>query len=163
MNPDADPLAGLRDIQVPDPVPFWPPAPGWWLVLASLLIVGLFIFVYHRRRRGDPRRAALAELKRIEIAHRNSDDTNALVADLSTLLRRYALARFPAEDVAGLTGKAWLNFLDRTGGAGAFTKGPGRALTTAPYRPGEALEAGPLLALVENWVRRSAPSKAGTS
>ena len=51
------------------------------------------------------------------------------------VLKRTALATFPRESVAGLTGTDWLAFLDRTGGTRDFTEGPGRALTTLAYDP----------------------------
>ena len=36
-----NPLVNLKDIHLPPPVSFWPPAPGWW-ILAVLLITSLF-------------------------------------------------------------------------------------------------------------------------
>ena len=39
---EENPLVNLKDIHLPPPVPFWPPAPGWW-ILALLLISTLFI------------------------------------------------------------------------------------------------------------------------
>ena len=35
----ADPLALLRGYHMPDPIDWWPPAPGWWLLL--ILTIGL--------------------------------------------------------------------------------------------------------------------------
>ncbi len=46
-----------------------------------------------------------------------------LVRGLSRLLRRFALARFPRTMVAGLTGDAWLGFLDRIPDDNAFIPG----------------------------------------
>ena len=38
-----NPLVNLKDIHLPSPVSFWPPAPGWW-ILAVLLISSLFFW-----------------------------------------------------------------------------------------------------------------------
>ncbi|MGB4246521.1 MAG: DUF4381 family protein, partial [Pseudohongiellaceae bacterium] len=35
----ADPLSQLADIHLPEPIGFWPPAPGWWVLLVLLLVV----------------------------------------------------------------------------------------------------------------------------
>ena len=137
----SDPLAELRGYHPPDPVSWWPPAPGWWLV--ALLIVGLLIWVTvwalgaWRRRRlaGAAPRAALDELAALRAAHARDGDAAAFARGLSRLLRRFALARYPRRAVAGLSGEDWLVFLDAHGGGGRFQAGPGRELLTAPYRP----------------------------
>ncbi|MBS1202779.1 MAG: hypothetical protein H6R22_1288, partial [Chromatiaceae bacterium] len=64
-----DPLAGLRDWHLPDPVSWWPPAPGWWLV-AGLALAACALTLHwwlrrRRRRHGAPARAALGELERL--------------------------------------------------------------------------------------------------
>ncbi len=151
------PLDALRDIHPPPPVPFWPPAPGWWLLAALALLTGLFLWLRHRRRRALLR-AALAELEVLEARWRREGEGAALAADLSRLLRRVALACFPGERVAGRTGDAWLSFLDRTLGEAdhPFTRGVGRVLAEAPYGGGGTVEGEPLLALARRWIRRVA-------
>jgi hypothetical protein len=173
---EADPLAALRDWHLPEPVPWWPPAPGWWLVAGLALLLGsLALFRWWVRwRRTAPARAALAELKALRALLVPGVDDRRFAARVAALLRRLALARYPRPQVAGLAGRHWLEFLDRTGEAGAFTRGPGRLLAEIPYRRysppvGGALqtEAGPrrydgperpddlaeLAALAERWIR----------
>ncbi len=156
MNPDA--LAGLKEIHLPPPVGWWPPAPGWWLLglLALLLAWGSFRWVKRRRRRGALGREAKAELAALQQRYRETGDAKALAEGLSRLLRRVALSCFPAERVAGLTGEAWLRFLDEALGEAdrPFEKGAGRALIEAPYRPGMELEADSLLELAARWIGR---------
>ena len=57
--------------------------------------------------------------------------------------------------MAGLTGEAWLQFLDRYAVDNAFTQGAGRALVEAPYRPDAPLPAAELTAVVEQWIKRN--------
>lgn len=136
----ADPLAALRDWHLPEPVSWWPPAPGWWLLVGLVLLIGsLSLRAWRRwRHRTAPARLALVELQGLKAALVSGAEERPLVSALSALLRRLALARYPRVQVAGLTGPDWLDFLDRTGGAGAFTRGPGRLLAEIPYRAGPA-------------------------
>ncbi len=44
----------LQPIVLPEPVKWWPPAPGWWLLAATLLIaIVLWRYVKHRRLQGQ--------------------------------------------------------------------------------------------------------------
>ena len=70
-----DSLAQLKDIHLPDPISFWPPAIGWWL-LALLLLSGLFTLCYFMLRylsKHRYRRRAIKELKRIYQAYQNEN------------------------------------------------------------------------------------------
>ena len=152
MNPD--PLAQLRDYHLPEPVAWWPPAPGWWL-LALLVLAGCAMGVWlflARHRQTAALRAALRELRALKTAHANDGDNLELVRGLSRLLRRFALARFPRVRVAGLTGADWLTFLDSHVRDKVFSQGAGRALVEAPYRSQAEIPAAELIALVEQWI-----------
>jgi hypothetical protein len=109
----ADWRAELAPAQAPAPPGWWPPAPGWWalaLLLVLLIAVGLRVW-------GDPvrvrRRAALRELARIRA---REDGPVSTARALENLLRRYALAQFGRERVAGLGGRRWLEFAHTVSG-----------------------------------------------
>ncbi|QGU33119.1 DUF4381 domain-containing protein [Thermochromatium tepidum] len=150
-----DPLADLRDWHLPEPVSWWPPAPGWWLVAVVLIALVLVVRPWWRRRsRASVQRAARRELARLGRELAVHGDRRRYLAELSHLLRRLALARYPRAQVAGLVGEDWLAFLDATGGAGAFSKGVGRVLVESAHRPADQidLEVEPLAELVERWI-----------
>ena len=124
----------LRDIHLPEPVGWWPPAPGWWLLL-GLALAGAAAWAWLAwRRRTRVRRAALAELKRIERDYAAKGDVARLAKELSTLMRRAAITADERRRVAGLTGEEWLAWLDRGLDGRPFSEGPGRCLAEAPYR-----------------------------
>lgn len=157
MNPD--PLAGLRPWHEPPPVSWWPPAPGWWL-LAALLCLALALVARHWWRARHARtlsRAALAEFLALRARCRTGAlERRACLAALSALLRRLALALYPRAQVAGLSGRRWLAFLDATGGGGAFGAGAGRVLIEDALRPESVRASGDELALwmlAEHWIR----------
>ncbi len=125
----------LRDIHLPEPVGWWPPAPGWWLLL-GLALAGAAAWAWLAwRRRTRVRRAALAEWKRIEETYAADGDVARLARDLSILMRRAAVTADERPRVAGLTGEAWLAWLDQGLDGRPFSQGPGRCLAEAPYRP----------------------------
>ncbi|MCH9670870.1 MAG: DUF4381 domain-containing protein [Gammaproteobacteria bacterium] len=153
-TPD-DPLATLRDIHLPDPVAFWPPAPGWWVVL-GLVLAALAIFLFARKRHADaPRRAALEELDRIRSTFASSGDARAAVSDVSTILRRFALQHFPGRDVASLVNQDWLEFLDTSavGVCGQFKNEVATLLTEGPYARRAPADPSPLFEAAEQWIK----------
>ncbi|MDX8412461.1 MAG: DUF4381 domain-containing protein [Mariprofundales bacterium] len=117
MQPTSNPLAQLRDIHLPDSVSWWPPAPGWWLLLCGVaLLIAAAWWLMRRHQRGRWQRDALVqlqqELEQLRLDYQHSNDGTATCATLSALMRRVAIARFPASSVAGTHGEAWLKFLD---------------------------------------------------
>lgn len=141
MSDPAD-LSNLRDIVVPPEVAFWPPAPGWWVLMAggiavAAILAGMAVAQY---RRNAYRRAALAALD------------SAGPGDISTILKRTALAAWPRAEVASLTGAAWLAFLDRTARTDAFTRGSGRDLEALAF--GGKGDNRAVLAAARTWIRR---------
>jgi hypothetical protein len=135
MQPaQADPVAGLIDIPLPTQVSLWPQT---WMsriaiaVLVAAAIAALLWFIHHRRV-NRYRREALSELDRIERTFAGQAPKE-LTAQLSVLVRRTALAVFPREQIASLSGPAWLAFLDKTCGKPEFSQGIGRLLVSAPY------------------------------
>lgn len=151
-------LQDLRDVHLPDPVPIWPPAPGWWIVL-GLVVTVLIVFLWARayRCRTKARRLAMAELAAVKQHYDTYQDNQWVLQRLSEIVRRYAMAKFPRTEVAGLVGSSWLRFLDRTGRTNQFTEGVGHLLSAGPYQPESAVPAADLLTLVERWIQHVSP------
>jgi len=148
---DPSDLSNLRDIVLPPEVPLWPPAPGWWIVAAACAAVagGVAVMAVLRHRRNAYRREALHALEGVD-----GRAEPAAARQVSTVLKRAALAAYPREEVAQLSGAAWLDFLDRTGRTEAFTQGPARALPALAF--GGAGDKEAMKAIVEEarrWIR----------
>lgn len=176
MNPSIDPSQlPLRDIHLPDPVGWWPPAPGWWLVAAlALAAVAYAMLLRYRSRR---HRAALRAVARIAADLEAGAEPVHCVQALSTVLRRFAMtlaaaggmepgpgkkrwptrrpAHEPAVPVAGLAGARWLEYLDAHWPRADFS-GAGAALAHAPYAPPSRVsreEAEALARLCTDWIK----------
>ncbi len=143
-------LDALRDIHLP-PAPLLASVDGW-IVAAVLALLVATVWYARRWRRRRTQRAALRALARLAAAHARDADATTLARGLSQLVRRYAMMRFPQAGIEGLTGSAWLRFLDEHGGGGAFCDGVGAALETRPYQACGALDAAALSALVRRWL-----------
>lgn len=144
MNPDPTSLDRLHDIVAPPPVPLWPPAPGWYYVLALLLVLilvlGFRMFAHWQRNRY--RREALAELHQEQLRLADPASRTAALAAMSVLLKRTAITAYSRPAVAALTGREWFAFLDRTGGTTAFSTIVGAKLAAATYDPADIADLG---------------------
>jgi hypothetical protein len=169
------PVAMLRDIHDIPPVPWWPPAPGWWLLAIALTL--LVIFVWRSRARislripipgitlGSWRGEAAAALRDLKRRAGKGQDAKQILGELSELLRRIAMARLGRPACAGLVGTAWLDWLAAQDPNDFPWRERGRILIDAPYAPAGALRdrvgARDLLSLIDAafaWVEvRDAP------
>lgn len=160
MNPEL--VSQLRDIHGLDSIPWWPLAPGWWL-LAALAIAAILLLVSLVRNMlrypaGSWRRPAWKQLRNLK---QRADRLPAqqLASELSELLRRIAIARLGREHAAGLTGKRWLAWLQEHDPAGFDWSHHGQPLLTLPYAPAQASQPGgkqllPLIDAAFVWVDR---------
>ncbi len=155
MNPQFDPSQlPLRDIHLPEAVAWWPPAFGWWIVVALLVIIGVVLGVraWQQRRHRAARRA----LKNIVRALENGAEPANCVSDASIVLRRFAMTiNRKSADVAGLAGQAWLEYLAGKTRDPQFADGDARLLLDAPYRAAENVtmeQAQTLCRVCEDWI-----------
>lgn len=152
----------LKDLHLPEPVGYWPPAPGWWLLLIGVpaLIVALR-WLYRRWHRPNPKREALQQL----LAIKNDSQAYPLhkLIQLSELMRRSAISFAPRSHVAGLTGELWLDYLDatltanaKTGEKHPFSLGAGRLLAYSHFQPHapDAEDLAALFGLCERWLKQ---------
>jgi hypothetical protein len=144
MKPEA--VGKLHDFYQPSPPSWIPQTIGWYIVFALTIL--LLAWVAWRAwagwRRNRYRREALRELERVN------------TSTIPALLKRTALAAWPREKVASLSGDPWLRFLEAHGRNNSFLEGPGRLLLDLAYR-GASLtseEERALRELAGEWIRR---------
>ncbi|WP_199608928.1 DUF4381 domain-containing protein [Flocculibacter collagenilyticus] len=108
INPMQQALSQLHDIQTPETISQFPPAIGWWILMALVLsFIAITVWLYQRHQtKHRQQKLALAELNRIAI----SSDT--ALQQINALLKRACLAYFPRENIAHLHGASWQQFLD---------------------------------------------------
>ena len=164
--PAQDPLAQLRDIHLPDAVSAWPPAPGWWILAAIVLVllaVGIYYCIQYIRRTRY-RRQALKQLAALEQYHRQP---TTYLQRLNHLLKQTALAADSSVDVAGLSGQQWLAFLDHSGNTTHFKQGAGTLLLQGPYLPEHASATIPATTITElqkiarQWIKHHDGKRGG--
>ena len=130
----------LRDIHLPDSLSWWPPAPGWWLLLIlSLLLIGLAFWLYKRLSQPMLKKSAREELALITERYQSRGDRQALLQDLSSLLRRIGISYLGRQNRAGLTGEDWYRQLNQLGAQQVFSDRQIALLSVAPYQPSPEL------------------------
>ena len=110
---NSDPLAGLRDIHMPEPIGAWPLAPGWWLLifLALALLAGCTIYCWRYWCRNGYRREAIRKLTVSYLLWETDHNDRNFVESTQLILKRAALSSYPRKNIGALNGKDWTDWL----------------------------------------------------
>jgi hypothetical protein len=146
----SDPLSKLKDIHLPQPPGWWPPAIGWWIlgVLLLALVIGSGYLLWRKHKRNRWLRLAWKELERL---HGLTQASPVFFGQVNSLLKRASRLRYPDSNTDSLTGDAWLSFLQE--------KAPGlpaddlRRLVESCWHPKPSLAPSRGLKLAGDWLR----------
>ncbi len=153
MNPDL--LSQLRDIHAAAPVPWWPPAPGWWLLalLVLVLLSWLSRRVLARIRVRQQRKQMLGWIDFLNAMVDPQSEPQAYLAMLNQIFKLVALKAFPTQRCAAMSGSEWVGFLSRKlenePSVGALA-----VLATGPFEPRPEFDPATMSALARLWIKR---------
>ena len=131
-----NPLIDLRDIHTPLEPSWWPPAPGWWLlvILTVTLVACATVALYKRSKLLRPRREAerlITELYKATLTKSASD--RDYIRGTNEILKRLVVNVLGRRDLAPISATSWLQALDKMSGTIEFTQGAGKVFGASRY------------------------------
>lgn len=102
-------LTQLKPLQISNRPSIFPLAWGWWIMILLVLISAILLYFLVQYILDQEKRLALFELKQIK-----KRSGKAFISEINALLKRTAIVRYGAENVASLYGKEWVSFLNKT-------------------------------------------------
>ena len=143
----------LKDIHLPGVSLWWPPAPGWWLLL---ILVGIFIFYAPRLLRWlrwkPVKTLSLRELERIRADMHNGLEQQLVWQNISILMRRTVISYCGRASGAGITGNAWVEQLNQLSASECFTPEQNEWLSVGQYQASAQCDMEAMLHSCENWL-----------
>lgn len=144
----------------PSNIPFRFGAPGWWVLAALLTILILvisFLFVryYYRNLYRKQALRYLAEITQSDFPDSGLHDQ---VYKTAILIKRVAMARYGRNPVAGLSGEAWIDWLNnrvKKNNITKFDKADAVLISDGIYgnKKLEHETVNPFLEKAKNWIR----------
>ena len=133
MNP-TDSLP-LRDIHLPDPVSWWPPAMGWWiLLLVSLIVIWALIALIKKLRRPVLKKSAKAEIATVLKDYNHHQDQHLLIQQLSITIKRIGISYLQRNQTAGMSGLEWYSKINQLVEKNQFSDDVIKLLSLGPYQ-----------------------------
>jgi hypothetical protein len=152
-------IHGIDEIIVPDAVSWWPSAPGWSVlcILILLWLLALIVRWLKYQWRNRYRAQALRQLEQVQKEAGNN--LQPVLALLPYCIKVTALQAYPRQNVASLSGHAWLAFLDAHYSGPSFSTGVGEKLLSIAYLPEEdwqldEKESRALIKMSRRWIKK---------
>lgn len=153
MSGDPGDLAGLADLVLPPPVPFWPPAAGICILgVAALAMLAVLGWRALRRYRADAYLRSAAHALDALAAGQGAAGEDTAEA-VSSIVKRAAIVAYGRQRVAALTGAAWTKFIADTAPGGASTDAIAASLEGAVDARGRKAPARVVVAQARIWLR----------
>jgi hypothetical protein len=150
----ANALNNLHDIHLPTPISWWPLAPGYYGLIACLLLFLLCLFIFYRYKTSiKVKHEARQKLKALKQAYENQASSHLIASEISILLKQVALFYYERHAIAGLQGEAWVLFLSQTGKA-LDIESARFALLESPFHPEATHDLNPLFSLASAWIKQ---------
>ncbi|MFK5913332.1 MAG: DUF4381 domain-containing protein [Woeseiaceae bacterium] len=145
----------LRDIHLPDAISWWPPAIGWWVLLALVIAAVVFIPKLYRRISYTPlNKVAKTTFENIVTDYNENHNDAALVTETSQFLRQIAMSYYSRGEIAQLTGEEWVYALNKITEHNHFNESVKQYLINAPYQKEISIDSEQLITAVQNWLER---------
>jgi hypothetical protein len=153
VNPDL--LSQLRDIHGAPQAPWWPPAPGWWvLALIALVLVTMLmrklISLYRVRQR---RKKMLGWVDALNGKLDPAAEPQAYLGGLNRIFKLVAVRAFPGQKCASMAGREWADFLVNAM-ADEPSAGSLEVMASGPYDPAPVFDAGVISELSRKWIMK---------
>ena len=153
-------LAQLADIHLPEPVSFWPPAIGWWILaaIALFMLVILFRKLTSRAHQQKICRYALNELQRCYDSYSQAEPANMdqskldYVNQFNTVVRRVALVHYPQANAASLDGASWVDFIRQKGESSLMTDEIATALQYGRFQTKCEVDIDAMQSFGQKWI-----------
>jgi hypothetical protein len=143
----------MAEVVAPAGIDWLPQTPGWYLVLAVVLVFVARRVLRTLRKwyRNRYRREALTRLRELETG---PDDSIALAREANTLLKLTAMTACSRTEVASLTGGEWVAWLNGQCEGAVFDEQQAVVLAEGSYRalPVDEGARASLLAAMARWI-----------
>ncbi|QIZ76536.1 DUF4381 domain-containing protein [Ferrimonas lipolytica] len=148
-------LTYFIETAIPTEISWWPQGDGW-LVISAFVIVCLCnssVNAYRRYQRNRYRRDALTWLQPLLSVN---DNSNQRLVEVPTLLRKTAIAASCRNEVIGLHGRAWEQWLDQRCPDCTFSGDMSGLLHQLAYGPNQltSSQLQQLLLQVQLWIQK---------
>lgn len=141
MQPEL--LKQLKDVQLPSPISWWPLAPGWYGLLALVIIIALLgLWFYRRHKKRQQRRQRIVQY----LQHVNN------FSEAMAYIKQVAINCYPDKSVEHLQGDAWINFLASTATL-SMSDSLQQQLAQAAYQAAPDNSA-KMLAVLQSWLEQ---------
>jgi len=153
MNPQLQNADTLRDIHLPDAVSWWPPAIGWWILVALILLALYFIPKLYRRFTFKPlNKVANLAFQQIINDFQKHNNATKLIQETSKLLRQICMSYMGRESSAQLTGDNWIASLNALTSEDYFSSDVSQLIISAPYQKNIDIDPQILITATQCWI-----------